>query len=66
MIIWLCDQEHVKHSGPRVIVKVDESLFRHKPKYHRGRATQNEAWVLGIGVTSFTLAKGYMQKFLKL
>ncbi|KAF0986215.1 hypothetical protein HZS_3964 [Henneguya salminicola] len=31
------------------------------PKYHRGRATQNEAWILGIVGTSFTPAKGYMQ-----
>ncbi|KAF0985656.1 hypothetical protein HZS_6396 [Henneguya salminicola] len=31
------------------------------PKYHRGRATQNEALVLGIVGTSFTPAKGYMQ-----
>ena len=28
--------------GPGVVVQIDESLFRHKSKYHRGRAPQKE------------------------
>ena len=30
--------------GQGVVVQIDESLFRHKPRYHRGRAPWNEVW----------------------
>ena len=50
-----------KLGGPGVIVEIDESLFRHKPKYHRGRAPQNELWVFGMVDTSYTPCRGYME-----
>jgi len=61
---------------PQTIVKVDETLFRHKPKvsYHGktheihvqtqnniGRCTQQEIWVLGMVDTSSSPALGYME-----
>ena len=27
-----------------VVVKIDESLFQHKHKYHQGRAPRNNSW----------------------
>ena len=50
-----------KLGGPGVIIEIDESLFRHKPKYHRGRAPQNELWVFGMVDTSYTPCRGYME-----
>ena len=47
--------------GNQTIVQVDESLFRHKPKYHRGRATSSEQWVFGLVDTSTKPATGYME-----
>ena len=41
----VCSWRILKHDsplllgGPGVVVQIDESLFRHKPKNHRGRAT---------------------------
>ncbi|KAG0437204.1 hypothetical protein DMUE_3822 [Dictyocoela muelleri] len=46
--------------GESVIVQIDESLFCHKPKYHRGRASSEEVWVIGCVDTSFTPFKGFM------
>lgn len=63
--------------GPGIIVQIDESLFRHKPKVgnyyicvllansslqnHRGRPTSTEKWVFGIVDTSFSPSLGYME-----
>ena len=46
--------------GRGIICQIDESLFRHKPKFHRGRATNHELWVFGIADTSYTPAKIYL------
>jgi len=46
------EQNPVNLGGNGLICQVDESMFRHKPKYHRGRATEYEIWVLGIIDTS--------------
>lgn len=65
---WLRDvcstkllQHPIKLGGPGVIVQIDESLYRHKPKHHRGRATQNEVWVFGLVDTGYSPALGYME-----
>ena len=47
--------------GPNVVVQIDESLFRHKPKYHRGRAAAGDQWVFGACDTSTTPAVAYME-----
>ena len=47
--------------GSNVTVQIDESLFRHKPKYHRGTAPRNEQWVFGLFDTSQQPALGYME-----
>ena len=47
--------------GSGQICQIDESLFRHKPKYHRGRASEKEIWVFGIADVSFAPAKVYLQ-----
>ena len=44
-----------------LVCQLDESLFRHKPKYHHGRATTQELWVFGIVDTSYIPARGYME-----
>ena len=46
--------------GPEVVVQIDESIFRHKSKHHRGRATMNEVWVFGLCDTSASPALGVM------
>ena len=46
--------------GPGVVVQIDESLFRHKPKNHRGRATTREVLVFGLCDTSHSPALGVM------
>ena len=49
----LCSWRLLNHDSPMmlggqgVVVQIDESLFRHKPKNHRGRATSREVWVFG-------------------
>jgi hypothetical protein len=39
---------------------MDESLFRYKPKNHRGRATEHELWVVGIADTTFSPEKIFL------
>ena len=45
--------------GRNVIVQIDESLFRHKPKYHRGRAPASDQWVFVLCDTSTTPGVSY-------
>ena len=52
---------NIQLGGPNKIVQIDESLFRHKPKHHRGRATSREVWVFGMVDTSTQPALGYME-----
>ncbi|ORD93149.1 hypothetical protein ECANGB1_978 [Enterospora canceri] len=47
----------VKLGGDGIVVQIDESLFRHKQKYHRGRQPGCEIWVFGLADVSFTPAK---------
>ena len=34
--------------GPGVTVQIDESLFHHKPKYHRGHPAAQEVWDIAV------------------
>ena len=45
--------------GDSVVVQIDESLFCHKTKYHRGRFAQDPVWVFGIFYCSFVPSKGF-------
>ena len=62
----ICSWRLLNHDSPLmlggqgVVVQIDESLFRHKPKHHRGRATTNEVWVFGLCDTSQSPALGVM------
>ena len=47
--------------GRNVTVQIEESLFRHKPKYHRGRSPSSEQWVFGLVDTSSSPSLGYME-----
>lgn len=47
--------------GPGIRCQIDESLFRYKPKNHRGRAPENEKWVFGIADCSYVPAKIFLQ-----
>ena len=47
--------------GQGTIVQIDESLFNHKAKYHRGRHPQQETWVFGLADTSTTPATSFLQ-----
>ena len=51
----------VQLGGPGRIVQIDESLFAHKPKYHRGRAPQSEIWVFGMADCTSNPTVGFMQ-----
>lgn len=55
------DEDPIKLGGPGVICQIDESLFSHKVKAHRGRAPRNQIWVFGIVDTSFRPSKCFMQ-----
>lgn len=47
----------LKLGGEDIVVQIDESLFRHKQKYHVGRQPVNEIWVFGLADTSFSPSK---------
>ena len=48
--------------GPgRIIVQIDESLFYHKYKHHRGRPPVAETWVFGMVDCSTSPATGFVQ-----
>ena len=51
----------IQLGGPGVIVEIDESLFRHKPKYHRGRYPVEDSWVFGMVDRSTSPAIGVME-----
>ena len=51
----------VQLGGPSRIVQIDESLFAHKPKYHRGRGPQNEMWVFGMADCTSNPALRFVQ-----
>ena len=51
--------------GPRIVVHINESLFSHKCKAHRGRPLKEDVWVFGIVDTFHTPALGYMRVVLR-
>ena len=56
-------QNPIVLGNPGVVVEIDESLFSHKVKAHRGHPPRKEIWVFGIvdTCTSHQPALGYMQ-----
>ena len=55
-------EEHpIRLGGDGIIVQADESMFRYKPKYNGGRATDQEVWVFGLADVSFAPAMVYLQ-----
>ena len=58
---WKLCQSTIKLGGPGKTVEIDESLFKHKPKYHRGSGPQTDKWVFGIVDLSYQPALGYME-----
>ncbi|KAG0424975.1 hypothetical protein DMUE_6063, partial [Dictyocoela muelleri] len=54
-------KEPIRLGGPGIICQVDESLFVHKVKYHRGRSPREQVWVFAIVDTSTSPSIGYMR-----
>ena len=54
------DDNPILLGGHGSVINCDETLFRHKPKYHRGRATSKEFLVFGMVDTTHVPARGYM------
>ncbi|KCZ78687.1 hypothetical protein H311_00278 [Anncaliia algerae PRA109] len=55
------EADPIRLGGINKVCQIDESLFCHKVKAHRGRAPETSLWVFGIVDTSFSPAKGYME-----
>ena len=53
--------EPIRLGGPGIICQIDESLFSHKVKAHRGRAPQQQIWVFGILDTSRSKGHVYLE-----
>ena len=51
----------IQLGGPGLIGEIDESLFRHKPKYHRGRYPVEDCWVFGMVDCSTSPEIGVME-----
>jgi len=52
------DDNPILLGGNGSVINCDKTLFRNKPKYHRGRATLKEFWVFGILDTTHVLHTG--------
>lgn len=55
------EADPIRLGGPGIICQIDESLFSHKQKYHRGRVSETQSWVFGIADTSTSPARFYME-----
>ena len=51
----------LRMGGPGVVIEIDESQFRHKPKHHRGRGPVSTVWVFGMVDTSTSPSIGIMK-----
>ena len=47
--------------GPGIIYQIDESLYFHKQKYHRGRTSEHQVQVFGIVNASYIPVRGYIE-----
>ena len=68
MYQYLCDvcttkllNTPIQLGGQDVVVQIDESLFKYKSKYNRGRRPQKELWVFGLADTSYKPAITYLE-----
>ncbi|XP_068712054.1 uncharacterized protein [Montipora foliosa] len=57
----LQDRPIIPFGGRVYVVKCDESQFKHKSKYQRGRRARNDLWVFGVLSTAHTPCRGYYQ-----
>ena len=55
------EADPIRLEGPDVVCQIDESLFSHKVKAHRGHAPMKQVQVFCIVDTSNTPSKGYME-----
>lgn len=55
------DKNPVRLGGVGVVCQIDESMFRYRQKYHRGRNPDGERWVFGIVDTSCSPASYFVQ-----
>ena len=55
------EKDPIRLGGAGVVCQIDESLFSHRVKAHRGRAPRKQVWVFGIVDTSYKPSKGYME-----
>ena len=55
----------IKLGGPNIVVQVNEMKLNHNVKAHRGRGIKNPTWILTMGDTSTTPAKGYAKVITK-
>jgi hypothetical protein len=55
-------ENQVYLGGEGIFCQIDESLFRHKPKYHRGRVNARKIWVLLLQILRIHHAKFICKK----
>ncbi|KCZ79878.1 hypothetical protein H312_02728 [Anncaliia algerae PRA339] len=55
------DNDPIRLGGVGKSCQIDESLFCHKVKAHRGRSPVEQLWVFGIVDPSYAPARGYME-----
>ncbi|XP_068711880.1 uncharacterized protein [Montipora foliosa] len=55
------DRPIIPFGGNVHVVKCDESQFKHKSKYQRGRRARNDAWVFGVVSTEHSPCRGYFK-----
>ncbi|XP_044173176.1 uncharacterized protein LOC122957226 [Acropora millepora] len=57
----LQDRPIIPFNGNVYVVKCDESQFKHKSKYQRGRRARNNVWVFGVICANFRPCRGYFE-----
>ncbi|KAM7443768.1 hypothetical protein ABFA07_007489 [Porites harrisoni] len=64
MLRYLCKRDLqirpiTPFGGCVFVVKCDESQFKHKSKYERGRRARDDVWVFGVISTEYSPCWGY-------